>query len=62
MTTEAQLREDMAPRIAAKLLARHRPTGWTIQEAQELAFEIIAMVQAATMQATIGMGATRGDQ
>lgn len=53
--TEAELREDLAPRIAAKLLARHRPAGWTIQEAEQLAFELIAMVQAATIAATAGI-------
>lgn len=47
----------MAPRIAAKLLARQRPTGWTIQEAEQLAFEVIAMVQAAIIAASQGLGA-----
>lgn len=45
--TEAELREALAPRVAAKLQARLRGHGLPSIEAEQVAHEIIAMVQAA---------------
>lgn len=47
----AQLREELAPRVAAKLQARLRGHGMPSIEAEQVAHEIIAMVQAAQLAA-----------
>lgn len=53
--TETELREELAPKIAAKLLSRTR--GINHEEAAQLAHEIIATVQAATLAADHSGGA-----
>lgn len=53
--TESDLREKLAARIAGKLLARQNQSGWTIREAEQLAFEIIATIEAAFIAASAGI-------
>jgi glycosyltransferase A (GT-A) superfamily protein (DUF2064 family) len=50
---ESQLREELAPRVAAKLQRRLRGHGLPMVEAEQLAHEIIAMVQAASTAAQL---------
>lgn len=50
--TESELREELAPRIAAKLLARCPRL--SLIEADQLAHEVIATVQGAVLAAQLG--------
>ena len=50
---EAQLREALAPKVARHLQARLRGHGMPSIEAEQVAHEVIAMVQAASMQAQL---------
>lgn len=59
--TESELREHLAPRVAAKLQARLRGAGLPSIEAEQLAHEVIAMVQAAQAESQLsGPGAGEG--
>lgn len=53
--TESELREELAPRVAAKLQNRLRGHGLPSIEAEQLAHEIIAMVQGAALAAQQGI-------
>lgn len=52
--TETELRETLAPKIAAKLVARCASLNSV--DAHQLAYEIIAAVQAAQLAAQAGTG------
>ncbi len=50
MTSETDIREELAPRVAAMILNRQGPHGLTATEAEQLAHQILAMAGAAFLR------------